>query len=134
MADSKIIRNLAHPNQPKITRSDNDANVCELLAKVGNALDKLKELDASENNSLESARSVWDWIFKSDGFFKEFDEATSVQKNAAYVERSLFDVPWREAPPWPMAIRFEVTLRGKFGNSEHGSQWEDFESNSPPAI
>lgn len=132
LANSKVIRNLAHPDQPKITRSDNDANVYELLAKVGDALDKLEKLDAAENNSCASARSVWDWIFKSDGFLKEFDEATSVQKSAASVERSAFDVPWREAPPWPPVLRFEVTLRGKFGNSEHGSQWQNFESNSPP--
>ncbi len=132
LEDSKVIRNLAHPDQPKITRSENDANVCELLAKAEDALDKLDELDASENNSLPSARSVWDWIFKSNGFFKEFDEAASIQKSAASVERSPFDVPWRDAPPWPMSIKFDVTLRGKFGNSEHGANWQGFASNSLP--
>ncbi len=132
LEDSKVIRNLAHPDRPMITRSGNDSNVSELLAKVEDALDKLEELDDSEKYTLESARSSWDWIFKSDGFFKEFDEATSVQKSAASVERSPFDVPWREVPPWPVALRFEVTLHGKFGNSEHGSQWQKFESNSTP--
>lgn len=129
---SKVIRNLAHPDQPMITRSDNDSNVCELLARVDDAIAKLEELDSVANHTLESTRSAWDWIFKSDGFFKEFDEAVSVQKDATSGQRSPFDVPWREAPPWPFALSWDVILCGKLGNSEHGSHWQDFESNSSP--
>ena len=132
LEDSKVIRNLAHPDQPMITRSDNDSNVCELLAKVEDALAKLEELDNAANHTLESARSTWNWVFKSDNFFKEFDETTSVQESAASAARSPFDVPWRKVPPWPMALKFEVTLRGKFGKSQHGSQWKNFVSNSDP--
>ena len=132
LEDSKVIRNLAHPDQSMITRSDNDSNVCELLVKVEDALAKLEELDNAANHTLESARSVWDWVFKSDGFFREFDETTSVQESAAFAMRSPFNVPWREAPPWPMELTFNVTLRGKFGRSEHDSQWQSFASSSQP--
>ena len=131
LEDSKVIRNLAHPDEPMITRSDNDSNVCELLAKVEDALDKLLVLDDSESQTLGSARSTWDWVFKSDGFFKEFDEASSIQKTAASLGHSPFDVSWRDAPPWPVDLEFEVILRGEFGNSKHGRQWQRFKSNSP---
>ena len=132
LENSKIIRNLAHPDQPEITRSDSDANVCALLSKVDEALEKLEELDLETPHSLASTRLTWDWIFKSDGFFKEFDEAASAQKSAASEVRTVFDVPWRDSPSWPMNLTFKVALSGKFGNSEHGTQWTPFESNSEP--
>lgn len=129
---SRIICNLAHPDQPEITRSDNDANVYELLLKVEDAQKKLNELDSSANNTVADARSAWDWIFKSDGFFKEYDESTSVQESVTSVRRSAFEVPWRDAPPWPIALRYRVSLSGKCGKSEHGTQWIGFPSNSAP--
>lgn len=128
LENSKVIRNLAHPDEPMITRTENDENVCELLIKVSEAVDELGKLDHPEQQSMESARSCWDWIFKSEGFFKEFDAALSVQKCAP----SPFDVPWREAPLWRMGLKFDVQLEGKFGNSEHGTQWRHFSSNSSP--
>lgn len=132
LESSKVIRNLAHPDQPKITRSENDANVGELLDKVHGGLEKLKELDSSANSSVADMRSVWDWIFKSEGFFKELDEAISVQKSSSSADLSVFDVPWRDSPPWPMNLRFEVSLSGRFGNSEHATHWTSFSSNSEP--
>jgi hypothetical protein len=69
----KIIRNLADPAQPPITRTVSDQNVVDLLTRIGEALDELAKLDRSDANNVDSARSVWDWIFKSDGFFAEFD-------------------------------------------------------------
>ena len=129
---SKVIWNLAHPDQPMITRSDNDSNVCELLAKLEKAHTKLIELDNSENQTLKSARSTWDWMFKSNGFFKEFDEASSIQKTDVFVGHSLFDVFWREAPLWHIDLEFEVTLCGKYGDRDNGRQWQSFKSNSSP--
>lgn len=71
---SKTIRNLAHPEKPTITRTESDRNVVELQNRCKEAIDKLGELDKLSNDNPESVRIVWDWIFKSDGFFKEFDE------------------------------------------------------------
>ena len=129
---SKVICNLAHPDKPMITRTKNDANVCELLTKVVDALNEIGKIDEPNEQTLESARSCWDWVFKSDGFFKEFDIATSVQKSAASAQESFFDVPWRNATPWPVDIKFDVDLRGKYGKNKHGTQWQDFANNGPP--
>jgi hypothetical protein len=70
---NKVIKNLAHPNKPNLTRSSNDQNVVDLETRIDEALDKLATLDKTDANNADSARSVWDWIFKSDGFFAEFD-------------------------------------------------------------
>ena len=70
----KVIRNLAHPGRPAITKTDSDENVVEFLEHIGEAISQLLPLDRTENDNEESARKAWDWIFKSDGFFKEFDD------------------------------------------------------------
>ena len=70
----KVIRNLAHPGLPAITKTDSDGNVVEFLEHIGEAISQLLPLDRTENDNEESARKAWDWIFKSDGFFKEFDD------------------------------------------------------------
>ncbi len=69
----KVIRNLADPTRPPITRTASDQNVIDLQSRIGEALDQLATLDRAEANNVDSARSVWDWVFKSDGFFAEFD-------------------------------------------------------------
>jgi len=79
---SKVIRNLAHPEKPAITKTDSDNNVVDLQTRCKEALDKLKELDKSDNENPEAARSAWDWVFKSDGFFKEFDEKVKKEEKA----------------------------------------------------
>lgn len=79
----KVIKNLAHPDQSALTRTDNDANVEELEDKVSEALEKLEALDESENNNRASARYAWDWIFRSDGFFKELDDETDQKAKEA---------------------------------------------------
>jgi hypothetical protein len=70
---NKVIRNLAHPEKLPITRSTNDQNVVNLETRLSEALDELANLDKLAEDNLASARSRWDWIFKSDGFFPEFD-------------------------------------------------------------
>jgi len=69
---SKIIRNLAHPDKPEITKTSNDSNVCNMLEKARLAKDKLTELDSPKCDK-KKARSIWDWVFMSDGFFEDFD-------------------------------------------------------------
>ncbi len=73
LEDSKVIRNLAHPDQPEITRTTKDENVRQLHAKAKDALDELEMLDA-EDCTQSDARRAWDWVFQSSGFFKDLDE------------------------------------------------------------
>ncbi len=80
LKNSKIIRNLAHPDTPKITRTSNDANVCSLLDKIQEALEKLEKLD-EDDCSQSDARKAWDWVFKSDGFFSDFDTNSDESKS-----------------------------------------------------
>jgi hypothetical protein len=70
---NKVIKNLAHPERPDITRTSGDQNVVDLEIRIGEALDQLAVLDKSDADNADSARSAWDWVFKSDGFFAEFD-------------------------------------------------------------
>ena len=70
---NKVIKNLAHPDKPNITRTLSDSNVENLHDKIVMALEKLEELD-DENCNKEQARKVWDWIFKSDGFLDSITE------------------------------------------------------------
>lgn len=70
---TKVIQNLAHPDKPDLTRTPNDQNVVDLENRIGDALGQLATLDDADANNADSARSVWDWVFKSDGFFSAFD-------------------------------------------------------------
>ena len=74
LAESKIIRNLAHPDQPALTRSNADQNVIDLHNRIIDALSRLDTLDSAAANNADRARGVWDWIFQSDGYFMELDE------------------------------------------------------------
>jgi hypothetical protein len=87
---NKVIRNLAHPDKPAITKTNADDNVVELEKRIAEALDQLATLDSSDANDAKSARQVWDWIFKSDGFFAEYDEkkAQEEKRTRALVEKA----------------------------------------------
>ncbi|WP_309401055.1 hypothetical protein [Cerasicoccus maritimus] len=74
LASDKVIRNLAHPDRPELTRTDSDSNVEELADKIEEALVELQMLDESEKHNERAARKAWDWIFKSDGYFRQYDE------------------------------------------------------------
>ncbi|MFC1764797.1 cyclic GMP-AMP synthase DncV-like nucleotidyltransferase, partial [Planctomycetota bacterium] len=87
LEDSKKINNLAHPDKPHITKTSNDSNVCELLCRIEETLDKLEILD-DKDCTKSDARSAWDWVFKSDGFFDDYDgdddkESKSYKKESA---------------------------------------------------
>ncbi len=97
---NKVILNLADPAKPAITRTTSDQNVIDLHSRIGEALDELAKLDRSDANNVDSARLVWDWIFKSDGFFVEFDrerkqdeKAKSLLAKAALVEHGAHTSP-----------------------------------------
>lgn len=88
---NKVIQNLAHPDKPSITRTDADQNVIDLESKLGEALDQLATLDKEESNNASSARGAWDWIFKSDGFFADYDADRKKQeeKQQALLEKAV---------------------------------------------
>ena len=131
---NKAIHNRAHPDQPMITRTVCDDNVVALQEMIQEALGEIKTLDKSSKQNEKDARGVWDWVFKSDGFFAEYDEATRLVKSEAAVAnsgRSQFDVPWAEKPAWEMRNSHSATIRGKWNTSEHGIHWWDFPNNGP---
>lgn len=71
---SMVICNLAHPDRPPITKSNADKNVVELQQRGKEALDKLASLDNDDSRNQKATRAVWDWIFRSDGFFGDWDD------------------------------------------------------------
>lgn len=86
---TKVITNLAHPDRPAITRTYKDQNVVDLETRIGEALDRLATLDQPGSDNADAARAVWDWIFKSDGFFAEFDaQRKQDEKQKALIEKA----------------------------------------------
>lgn len=85
---TKVIENLAHPELPKLTRTDADANVVALLEKALEALEQLESLDEPSNGKEEATRKVWEWIFQSDGFFSDYDASAKVEKSEGASTRS----------------------------------------------
>ncbi len=79
---SKVIFNLAHPDNPQITRTLMDDSVCQLLEKIKEALEKLEILDNIDCKQSD-ASTIWDWVFKSDGFFKKYDENNNDSQNVS---------------------------------------------------
>jgi len=143
---SKRICNLAHPDKPAITKTDQDSNVVELLTHAQDALIRLKELDKHGNDNCDAAREAWDWVFRSDGFFKEFDDkrkeeekeareagAKHLANKLARVGQSVvsfFNVPHRERPRWGMQLTGRVVVRGYF--TRRGFRQQEFSSDSSP--
>lgn len=142
---SKRILNLAHPSRPAITKTDYDSNVVELLEHTQEALAQLKELDKSENDNMDAARITWDWIFRSDGFFKEFDDKRKEENKKAASQHqnqnvgaklvrvgqavmSLFSVPHRQRPQWDMQLGGQVRVKGYF--TRKGFRPQEFSSDS----
>jgi hypothetical protein len=70
----RIIKNLAHPDKPALTKTAAEQNVIDLEAKLDEALKHLAELDKAANENADAAREAWDWVFQSDGYFAEFDK------------------------------------------------------------
>ena len=71
---SRIVWNRAQPesSRDQLTKSDDDENIVELHQRVFEALKQLEILsDAKCTASL--ARTAWDWVFQTGGFFLEFD-------------------------------------------------------------
>ena len=56
----------------ELTKSAEDADMITLRKKIDEALSKLSILH-EEDCTRGDARKAWDWVFKSDGFFDDFD-------------------------------------------------------------
>ena len=97
---NKAIKNLAHPDKPDLTRTSSDQNVVDLETRIGESLDQLGILDKADANNADSARTAWDWIFKSDGFFAEFDaeRKREEKQNALLVKAALVGNGARTSP------------------------------------
>lgn len=129
---NKAIHNRAHPDQPMITRTTRDDNVVALQDKIQEALREIATLDDVSKDNEKDARGVWEWVFKSDGFFAEYDDATRLVRSESIDARggkSQFDVPWAEEPSWVMLNNHEASIRGSWSTSEHGINWRDFPNN-----
>ncbi|MES2466345.1 MAG: hypothetical protein V4675_03500 [Verrucomicrobiota bacterium] len=87
LEEDKVIRNLAHPDQPALTRTDSDQNVVGFLEKIEEALQKLSVLDSPDHQDTKSAREQWDWVFQSDGFLREYDAKKEKREKQARLER-----------------------------------------------
>lgn len=130
---NKQIQNLAHPEKPALTKTTSDANVVELEKRIGEALDQLAKLDADDANNADAARRAWDWIFKSDGFFAELDdEAAEKEKSLVVANASMFTVPWRQKPAWPVRRQYWVHVEGKYAHAENSVTWTPFENDGDP--
>lgn len=84
LEDDKVIRNLAHPEKPAITRGDEDENISALYDRIVDALEQLEVLDSTEE--IDTAVKAWDWLFKSDGFFEDLvleEKAKAILSNTA---------------------------------------------------
>ena len=134
LESNKAIHNRAHHDHPMITRTICDDNVVALQEKIQEALVQIATLDESSKQNEKDARGVWDWVFMSDGFFAEYDEATRAVKSeagTANAGRSAFDVPWTEKPEWEMLCSHSANIRGKWNTSEHGIHWREFPNDGP---
>lgn len=100
---SKEVSNLAHPDEPKITRAVADENMVALKAKVDEALVALHSLTSNSNAATSDARAAWERVFNTD-FFADFDNVT---KSAAACADGT------PRPPWPMALTCTVEVTAK---------------------
>ncbi len=84
------IENLADTNWPKakLTKTTSDQNVLNLRDHLGEALTELAVLFSTDCDETK-ARRAWDWVFQSDGFFKELEEEAKAEaKRRALLEKA----------------------------------------------
>lgn len=84
------IENLADTNWPKakLTKTTADQNVVNLRDRIGEALTELSVLFSTDCDETK-ARRAWDWVFQSDGFFKELeDEAKAEARRQALLSKA----------------------------------------------
>lgn len=70
------VENLADEGSPKakLTKSKADPNMVQLRDRTSEALGKLEVLDTADCDKA-AARAVWDWVFRTDEYFADYDGA-----------------------------------------------------------
>jgi hypothetical protein len=84
LSKSQIVVNRAQHQTERapLTKSDADENVVELHQHVGEALKQL-EILWDEKCSLAQARSAWDWVFQTGGFFLDYESRNEMAKTSS---------------------------------------------------
>jgi hypothetical protein len=74
LSGNLIVENLADSSYPKeqLTKSNEDASMVELRNRIDEALKELRVLH-DYDCTKKAARKAWDAVFKTDGFFDDFD-------------------------------------------------------------
>lgn len=88
---SLVVYNRAQKKSPqdKLTKSDYDANMAELRTRVDEALKELAVLETS-TCTKKAARTAWEWVFQTDGFFRDYDEENEEAAVAAVTPAAPF--------------------------------------------
>ncbi len=75
---SRIVWNRAQPeaSRNQLTKSDDDENMVELHQRVFEALKQIEILRDAKCTACQ-ARTAWDWVFQTGGFFLDFDSRNS---------------------------------------------------------
>ncbi|OQA85958.1 MAG: hypothetical protein BWY31_01577 [Lentisphaerae bacterium ADurb.Bin242] len=143
LSHNKRIFNLAHPDQPELTKTANDSNVQSLYEELEEAIAKCQILFSTTDT--DDAREAWDFVFMSDGFLEDFDtenQGQSQVKASAQIGicssfmsaiawiRSHFDISHRQEPYWPILPQGNVEITAKL--TEQGFRDRRFKSNCSP--
>lgn len=67
----------------ELTKSSEDSDMVTLRDKIEEALNKLEILNTEECTTAD-ARKAWNWVFRSDGFFDEYDGDDQVEGQAGF--------------------------------------------------
>lgn len=90
LQDSLEVENYADTDtsRAKLTKTSSDSNMIELRDRISEALGKLEVLDNDECSKAD-ARAAWDWVFKSDGFFKDYDNNEPGSGSKSGIEKGI---------------------------------------------
>lgn len=113
LAGNLTVQNHADSSYPKeqLTKSAEDTSMLELRNRIGDALDELAVLFES-GCTKKAARKAWDWVFKSGGYFDDFDDNDDDGGNDGGGGKSSTANVASSAPTKPV----DLQGGGRFGN------------------
>lgn len=68
----------------ELTKTESDDNMVELRQHIAEALRRLAVL-LDEHATHENVREAWEWVFQSNGFFRDFERSTGIGVNGSDV-------------------------------------------------
>lgn len=112
LAGSLVVTNTADSKYPKeqLTKSNEDAPMIELRNRIDEALKELAVL-FEPNCTKKAARKAWDWVFKTDGYFDEYDDNDDDEGNDDGGGKSSTAIVASSAPRKPV----DLQGGGRFG-------------------